>query len=75
MESVKKQFVLEGLCCGNCAAKIQRDIASLSGVKTAKIDVDTAILDVEADTYIDGNDIVRIALIHDEDILVKEIQA
>lgn len=25
MANTKKQYILEGLCCGNCAAKIQTE--------------------------------------------------
>lgn len=35
---VKKELILEGLCCGNCAAKIERDINKLDGVATAYVE-------------------------------------
>jgi Cd2+/Zn2+-exporting ATPase len=35
---VKKEFILEGLCCPVCAAKIEKDAGALSGVKSAVID-------------------------------------
>lgn len=39
MEAViKKEFILEGLCCGNCAAKIERDVERLEGVSSAAVD-------------------------------------
>lgn len=74
MATTKKQYVLEGLCCENCAAKIQNDVRLLSGVKNAEVNADTAILYVESDTELETlvKDITRIAVSHDEDIVVKE---
>lgn len=71
----KKQYILEGLCCGNCAAKIQNDIRLLNGIKNAEVNADTGILSLELDTDIETlvNDITNIAVSHDEDIVVKEI--
>ncbi|TQI68355.1 cation transporter [Clostridium sp. KNHs216] len=71
----KKQYLLEGLCCGNCAAKIQNDIRLLNGIKNAEVNADTGILLLELDTDIETlvNDITNIAVSHDEDIVVKEI--
>lgn len=74
MADIKKQFVLEGLCCGNCAAKIQNDIRLLDGIKHAEVNAGTAILSVEFDTDAETliKEITRIAVSHDEDIAVKE---
>lgn len=36
--AIKKEFILEGLCCGNCASKIERDISRLAGVSSATVD-------------------------------------
>ncbi|MFT4105171.1 MAG: cation transporter [Lacrimispora sp.] len=74
MAAIKKQFVLEGLCCGNCAAKIQNDIHLLEGIKHAEVNADTAVLSVEfdADAETLSKEITRIAISHDEDIIVKE---
>lgn len=33
--AIKKEFILEGLCCGNCAAKIERDVARVEGMASA----------------------------------------
>jgi Cd2+/Zn2+-exporting ATPase len=39
MEAViKKQFTLEGLCCPNCAAKIERGVGDIPGVNSAAVD-------------------------------------
>ncbi len=77
MANIKKQFVLEGLCCDNCAAKIKKDVALLPGVMSAKIKAGTALLSVACST--DANtlteDITRIAVSHDEDITVRELES
>lgn len=74
MAMTKKQYVLEGLCCGNCADKIEKDLRLLPGVKSATVNVDTAILSIESDAETDAllKDITRIAVSHDEDIVVKK---
>lgn len=75
METTKRQYVLEGLCCGDCAAKIQNDIRLLDGVKNADVNADTTVLSVEfdADTEALIKDITRIAVFYDEDIVIREI--
>jgi len=76
MSTIKKQYILEGLCCGNCAAKIEKDVSLLKGVKHAKVVTETTVLSVEFDADTDAEDlmkeIVRIAASHDEDVEVKE---
>jgi Cd2+/Zn2+-exporting ATPase len=48
MEAViKKEFILEGLCCPVCAAKIEKDAGALSGVKSAAVDFAGGRLTVE----------------------------
>ena len=32
---MKKIYLLDGLCCANCAAKIERGVADIDGVSTA----------------------------------------
>lgn len=70
----KRQYLLEGLCCENCAAKIKNDIQALKNVKSADINVHTTILFVEFEGDTDSilKDITSIAISHDEDIVVKE---
>lgn len=45
--TIKKEFVLEGLCCGNCAAKIERDVNKLDGISTASVDFVSKTLSME----------------------------
>ncbi len=74
MSTEKKQYILEGLCCSNCAAKIEKDVRTLEGVKTAAINPQTSVLSMEfdADARHLAEEITRIAVSHDEDIKVKE---
>ncbi len=44
---MRKKFILEGLNCANCAAKIERDITKLDGVESASINLMTEKLIVE----------------------------
>lgn len=45
--SIKKEFMLEGLCCANCAAKIERKINELDDVSNASINLVTQTLTME----------------------------
>lgn len=47
--NIRKEFILEGLDCSNCAAKIERECNHIDGVKSAVVDfVSTKlILDIE----------------------------
>lgn len=45
---MKKKFILEGLDCANCAAKMENDISKLDGVKSASINLITTKLIIEA---------------------------
>ncbi|MDR0638588.1 MAG: heavy metal translocating P-type ATPase, partial [Spirochaetaceae bacterium] len=42
-----KTYVLEGLCCPNCAAKIERRVAALEGVSSALVDFSVQKLTIE----------------------------
>ena len=46
---MKKKFILEGLDCANCAAKIEREISGLDGVDNASINLFTTKLAIEGD--------------------------
>ncbi|KPU43303.1 cadmium, zinc and cobalt-transporting ATPase [Oxobacter pfennigii] len=49
LKSEKKVLILMGLCCTNCAAKIEREVAKLPGVKSAVIDFTSQRLIFESD--------------------------
>lgn len=46
---MKKKFLLEGLGCANCAAKMERAINELDGVKNATVNFITTKLVIEGD--------------------------
>ena len=46
---MKKVFILEDLCCANCAAKIEEAVAKLEGVEKASVAFLTQKMVVECD--------------------------
>jgi len=46
---MKKTFRLQGLECANCAAKMEKDINGLNGVKEATINFLTSKMVIEAE--------------------------
>ena len=46
---MKKRFLIEELCCANCAAKMEAAICKLDGVQSANINFLTQKLTLEAD--------------------------
>lgn len=46
---MKKTFLLEDLCCANCAAKIEAGVQALDGVTSATVNFITTKLILEAD--------------------------
>ncbi|HAK41738.1 MAG TPA: heavy metal transporter [Clostridium sp.] len=46
---MKKKFILEGLDCANCAAKIERAINELVGVREATVNFMTQKLIIESE--------------------------
>jgi copper chaperone CopZ len=46
---MKKKYMLDGLCCANCAAKIENGIGKLDGVTSASVSFLTTKLTVEGD--------------------------
>jgi len=76
MATIKKQYELEGLCCGNCAAKIEKEVGGLNGVLGANVDLASKLLTVElAEQAIPENiadQARKISKRHDSDIELKE---
>lgn len=54
----KKVLLLMGLCCANCASKIEREVSNLSGVKTASVDFASQKLTIEIHNKHELNDIM-----------------
>jgi copper chaperone CopZ len=46
---MKKRFLIEELCCANCAAKMEEGIRKLDGVTSANINFLTQKLTLEAE--------------------------
>ena len=46
---MKKRFLIEDLCCANCAAKMETAIRKLDGVQSANINFLTQKLTLEAE--------------------------
>ena len=44
---MKKTYLLEDLCCANCAAKIEKKVAALDGVDSASVNFLTTKLVME----------------------------
>jgi len=65
---VKRKFILEGLQCANCAAKIEMAINRLDGVKQATVNFMTQRLVVE------GEDEKMPAIIQAAEKIVKNIE-
>ena len=47
-DNAKKEIILEGLCCANCAAKIERSVNKLEDVDNASLDFISKKLTIEA---------------------------
>lgn len=61
MSSIKRQFILEGLGCANCAAKMERNISKLNGVLNANISFATKTLTMEINEINKAEELVSAA--------------
>lgn len=57
---MKKTFKLEGLCCANCAAKIESAVKKLKGVSSATVNFMTTKMTIEGEDEI-FDDIIKAA--------------
>ena len=75
-DAIKKEFILDGLCCGNCAAKIEREIGKLDGVSAATVDFVSRTLTMEYAGEERTNALMEqassIVKRHDPDVTLKE---
>ncbi|MCH3964599.1 MAG: cadmium-translocating P-type ATPase [Clostridium sp.] len=46
-ECIKKEFILEGLDCANCAAKIEEEVSKIKGIDSANVNFVTKALTLE----------------------------
>ena len=65
---MKKRFKLEGLECANCAAKMERAINELDGVKDATVNFMTQKLVIE------GEDEKMPTIVQEAEKIVKKIE-
>lgn len=76
---IRKEFILEGLCCGNCAAKIERDVGKLEGVASAAVDFVSKTLTMEIRDSEKANSLVAqadsIVKRHDPEVVMNEKEA
>ncbi|MEC0753298.1 heavy metal translocating P-type ATPase [Bacillus haynesii] len=49
MEKVKQEYTLNGLDCGNCAQKIEHEIAGMKGIEACSVNFATSTLTVKVD--------------------------
>lgn len=74
--AIRKEFTLEGLCCGNCAAKIERDIGKLNGVSFSAVDFVAKTLTMEIENSSAENKLISqaeaIVKQHDSQVIMSE---
>lgn len=74
--TLKKELLLEGLDCANCAAKIEREVKGIDGISNASMNFVTKTLTIEAGNNGFNDDILdktsRIVKKHEPDVIVKE---
>ena len=72
---MKRVYILEDLCCANCAAKIEKKVAALDGVDNVNVNFLTTKLTLEAaeeaaDLFAQIQKIVRKV---DSDVCLREV--
>ncbi|MEG6521955.1 cation transporter [Desulfotomaculum sp. 1211_IL3151] len=65
---MKKKFILEGLDCANCAAKMEKSIRQLDGVKEATVNFMTRKLVIEGEAE------KMIAIIQAAEKIIKDLE-
>jgi copper chaperone CopZ len=65
---MKKKFILEGLDCANCAAKMEKGINELDGVKEATVNFMTRKL------VIDGEDEKMPTIVQAAEKIIKDLE-
>lgn len=75
----QKDLLLEGLCCGNCAAKIEREVNKVPGVKSAVVDFVSTKLRIEMDSALNEEPVLektrQIVQRIEPHVKVKEIES
>jgi Cd2+/Zn2+-exporting ATPase len=68
-KGMKKELILEGLDCANCALKIEENVNKLSGVASASLNFATKTLVIEA-----GNDGAIDAIVSNTNTIIKKLE-
>ncbi len=74
---MRKVYLLEDLCCANCAAKIEKKVAALDGVDSASVNFLTTklVLEVQEPSVADVDAAVRkIVRRIEPDVTVREVE-
>ena len=72
---MEKIFILRGLDCPNCSAKIEREVGALSGVNASCVNLMKQTLSIDVDTEKAGTIVKQIETIvhaHEPDVVVSE---
>lgn len=72
---MKKLFLLKGLDCSNCAAKIEKEVGSLNGVSLSSVNLMKQMLTIEVETAVAdtvAKQIESIVHSHEPDVEVSE---
>lgn len=59
MDTIKKELILKGLCCANCAIRIEKEVNRIDGVEAATLDFVSQRLTIDANNKSDLQDIVK----------------
>lgn len=73
---MRKIFLLEDLCCANCAAKIEKKVAALDGVDSASVNFLTTKLVMEVRSDLADAveaDVRKIVRRIEPDVTVREV--
>lgn len=68
-KGIKKEFILEGLSCAHCAAKIEENLNKISGVASASVNFATKTLNIEAENDRDVD-----AIVSDSKTIIKKLE-
>ena len=73
---MKRVYILEDLCCANCAAKIEKKVAALDGVDNVNVNFLTTKLTLEAAEEAAADLFAQIQMIVrkvDSDVRLREV--
>lgn len=72
----KKEFILDGLCCANCAAKIEKEVGELPEVTQANVNLMNSKLSISLDNESTpdlNNKIIKIVASHEASVTVRDL--